>query len=162
MSGGQAGAVSGGQAGAVSGVLGPGEGHARYSARGSVRYFKALAELDDGDLSLMERTLPPGGRRPPPHRHTNCSEAYFVLDGLVSVIVAGEELRVGPEGFVLVPRGTAHTFGNGGDVAARLLVIHAPAMDAYFAALHDLWHRDEPPTPEEEQALMARFGMERA
>ena len=146
----------------MSGVLGPGEGHARYSARGSVMYFKALAELDDGDLSLMERTLPPGGRRPPPHRHTNCSEAYFVLDGLVSVIVAGEELRVGPEGFVLVPRGTAHTFGNGGDVAARLLVIHAPAMDPYFAALHDLWHRDEPPTQEEERALMARFGMERA
>ena len=146
----------------MSGVLGPGEGHARYSARGSVMYFKALAELDDGDLSLMERTLPPGGRRPPPHRHINCSEAYFVLDGLVSVIAAGEELRVGPEGFVLVPRGTAHTFGNGGDVAARLLVIHAPAMDAYFAALHDLWHRDEPPTQEEERALMARFGMERA
>ena len=125
-------------------------------------YFKALAELDDGDLSLMERTLPPGGRRPPPHRHTNCSEAYFVLDGLVSVIDPGEELRVGPEGFVLVPRGIAHTFGNGGDATARLLVIHAPAMDAYFAALHDLWHRDEPPTPDEERALMARFGMERA
>ena len=146
----------------MSGVLGPGEGHARYSARGSVMYFKALAELDDGDLSLMERTLPPGGRRPPAHRHTNCSEAYFVLDGLVSVIVADEELRVGPEGFVLVPRGTAHTFGNGGDVTARLLVIHAPAMDAYFAALHDLWHRDEPPAQEEERALMARFGMEKA
>ena len=35
-----------------------------------------------------------------------------MLDGLVSVTVEGEELTVGPEGFVLVPRGTAHTFGN--------------------------------------------------
>lgn len=93
-------------------VVGPGEGQRRYTARGSVMYFKALAELDGGDFSLMERTLPAGGRRPPPHRHTNCSEAYFVLDGLVSVTVEGEELTVGPEGFVLVPRGTAHTFGN--------------------------------------------------
>jgi mannose-6-phosphate isomerase-like protein (cupin superfamily) len=108
----------------------------------------------------MERTLPPGGRRPPPYRHTNCSEAYFVLDGLVSVVVEGEELTVGPEGFVLVPRGTAHTFGNAGDDEARLLVIHAPAMDAYFAGLHELWNRPEPPTPDEERALMARFGME--
>jgi mannose-6-phosphate isomerase-like protein (cupin superfamily) len=141
-------------------VVGPGEGRRTYTARGSVMFFKALAEQDDGDLSLMERTLPPGGRRPPPHRHTNCSEAYFVLDGLVSVIVEGEELTVGPEGFVLVPRGTAHTFGNAGDVEARLLVIHAPAMDAYFAGLHALWNRDEPPTPDEERALMARFGME--
>ena len=143
-------------------ILGPGEGQAQYSARGSVMYFKALAEQDGGDLSLMERLLPPGGRRPPPHRHVNCSEAYFVLDGEVTVIVEDEELRVGPEGFVLVPRGTAHTFGNAADRPARLLVIHAPAMDAYFAALHDLWHRDEPPTPAQEQDLMARFGMERA
>jgi mannose-6-phosphate isomerase-like protein (cupin superfamily) len=143
-------------------ILGPGEGRAQFSARGSVMYFKALAELDDGDLSLMERTLPPGGRRPPAHRHVNCSEAYFVLDGEVTVIVEDEELKLGPEGFVLVPRGTAHTFGNAADGPARLLVIHAPAMDAYFAALHDLWHRDEPPTPAQEQDLMARFGMERA
>jgi mannose-6-phosphate isomerase-like protein (cupin superfamily) len=143
-------------------VLGPGEGAAQFSARGSVMFFKALAEQDGGDLSLMERTLPPGGRRPPPHRHVNCSEAYFVLDGLVTVTVEGTELPVGPEGFVLVPRGTAHTFGNGGDVPARLLVIHAPAMDAYFAALHDLWHREQPPAPDEERALMARFGMEPA
>jgi mannose-6-phosphate isomerase-like protein (cupin superfamily) len=143
-----------------AGVVGPGEGQKRYTARGSVMFFKALAEQDDGDLSLMERTLPPGGRRPPPHRHMNCSEAYFVLDGLVSVVVESQELTVGPEGFVLVPRGTAHTFGNAGEVEARLLVIHAPAMDAYFAGLHELWNRPEPPTPEEERALMARFGME--
>ncbi len=143
-----------------TGLIGPGEGRKRYTARGSVMLFKALAEQDDGDLSLMERTLPPGGRRPPPHRHTNCTEAYFVLDGLVSVIVEGEELTVGPEGFVLVPRGTAHTFGNAGDDEARLLVIHAPAMDAYFAGLHELWNRPDPPTPDEERALMARFGME--
>jgi mannose-6-phosphate isomerase-like protein (cupin superfamily) len=123
-------------------------------------FFKALADQDDGDLSLMERTLPPAGRRPPAHRHTNCSEAYFVLDGLVSVVIEGEELKVGPEGFVLVPRGTAHTFGNAGPEEARLLVIHAPAMDAYFAGLHELWNRDEPPSPEAERALMTRFGME--
>lgn len=143
-------------------VIGPGEGFRRYTARGSVMFFKALGEQDDGDLSLMERTLPPGGRRPPPHRHTNCSEAYFVLDGRVSVIVEGEEQIVGPQGFVLVPRGTAHTFGNAGEDQARLLVMHAPAMDAYFAGLHELWNCGEPPSPDEERALMARFGMETA
>jgi mannose-6-phosphate isomerase-like protein (cupin superfamily) len=143
-------------------VVRRGEGERRFSARGSVMFFKALAEQDDGDFSLMERTLPPAGRRPPAHRHTNCSEAYFVLDGVVSVVVEGEELTVRPEEFVLVPRGTAHTFGNAGADEARLLVIHAPAMDAYFARLHELWSRAEPPVPDEERALMARFGMEPA
>jgi mannose-6-phosphate isomerase-like protein (cupin superfamily) len=125
-------------------------------------FFKALASQNDGDFSLMERLLPPGGRRPPAHRHTNCSEAYFVLDGTVTVNVDGEDLDVGPEGFVLVPRGTAHTFGNGSSDGVRLLVIHAPAMDSYFAGLHDLWHQDTSPTVDEERALMARFGMEPA
>jgi mannose-6-phosphate isomerase-like protein (cupin superfamily) len=141
-------------------VVGRGEGEKQFSARGSVMFFKALAEQNGGDFSLMERTLPPGGRRPPPHRHTNCSEAYFVLNGLVAITAEDQELTVGPEGFVLIPRGAAHTFGNGGDVEARLLVLHAPAMDAYFAGLHELWNRDEPPSPDEERALMSRFGME--
>jgi mannose-6-phosphate isomerase-like protein (cupin superfamily) len=144
----------------IVGVVGRGEGEKKFSARGSVMFFKALAQQNGGDFSLMERTLPPSGRRPPAHRHTNCSEAYFVLDGQVSVVVEGEELIVGPEGFVLIPRGTAHTFGNAGESEARLLVIHAPAMDAYFAGLHELWNRNEPPTPDQERALMGRFGME--
>jgi mannose-6-phosphate isomerase-like protein (cupin superfamily) len=103
------------------GVLGRGEGQIRYTARDSAMFFKALAEQDGGDFSLMERTLPPGGRRPPPHRHTNCSEAYFVLDGLVGVTLSGEELSVGPEGFVLVePRPGAHAGrGAGADGPLR-------------------------------------------
>ena len=67
-----------------------------------------------------------------------------MLDGRVSIIVEGEELTVGREGFVLVPRGTAHTFGNTSAEPARLLVIHTPAMDGYFAGLHELWNRPEP------------------
>jgi mannose-6-phosphate isomerase-like protein (cupin superfamily) len=143
---------------AIGQILRRGEGKT-YIARGSQMFFKALAEQDDGDFSLMERTLPPGGRRPPPHRHTNCSEAYFVLDGVVAASVDGHDLAIEPDGFVLVPRGTVHTFGNSSDVEARLLVIHAPAMDAYFAELHTLWNAESPPTQDEERAVMARFGM---
>ena len=72
-------------------VIGAGGWRDRYTARGSVMLFKAVAADDDGDFSFMERTLPVGGRRPPAHRHTNCSEAYFVLDGEVSVVVEGQE-----------------------------------------------------------------------
>ena len=85
-----------------------------------------------------------------------------MLDGVVSIIVEGEELTVGREGFVLVPRSTAHTFGNTSAEPARLLVIHTPAMDGYFAGLHELWNRPEPPSPDEEGALMSRFGMDPA
>ena len=131
-------------------------------ARGSVMAFKAGREQTGGDFSLMERTLPPGGRRPLPHRHVNCSEAFFVLDGTIAFVLDGTEVLGHPDDFLLVPRGAAHTFGNAGDDPARLLVLHAPAMDAYFAELDELWSRSNPPTPEEERALMGRHGMEPA
>ena len=43
---------------------------------------------------------------------------------------------------------------------ARLLVLHAPAMDAYFEELHQLWACGEPPSAETERELMSRYGME--
>ena len=130
------------------------------TARGSVMAFKAVAAQTDGDFSLMERTVPPRGRRPLPHRHVNCSEAFWVLDGTITFVFDGVEQRGGPDDFLLVPRGAAHTFGNDTDEPARLLVLHAPAMDAYFTDLESLWSRPEPPAPEEERALMSRYGME--
>jgi len=131
-------------------------------ARGSVMAFKAVAEQTGGDFSLMERTVPPGGRRPLPHRHVNCSEAFWVLDGTITFVLDGVEFDGTRDDFLLVPRGAGHTFGNGGRETARLLVLHAPAMDAYFAELDALWSQENPPTPAEERALMGRYGMEPA
>jgi mannose-6-phosphate isomerase-like protein (cupin superfamily) len=133
-----------------------------FTARGSVLAFKAVAAQTGGDFSLMERTLPPGGRQPPPHRHVNCSEAFFVLDGAITFRLDDATVTGGPGDFLLVPRGAGHTFGNTSGAPARLLVLHAPAMDAYFAELDRLWARPEPPAAAEEQALMLRFGMEPA
>lgn len=130
------------------------------SARGSVMFFKATRTSTNGAFSLMERTLPPGGRKPPPHIHTNCEEAFYVLEGEVEFTL-GEESVIGRrDTFVLVPDGVAHTFGNAGSEQARLLVLHAPAMDAYFEELQALWSKEIPPNRDEELALMRRHGME--
>ena len=145
----------------MSEIVTPGEGHI-LTARGSEMAFKAVAAQTGGDFSLMERTLPAGGRMPPAHRHTTCSEAFFVLDGAITFLLDGTEETGGPGDFVLVPRGGAHTFGNRSAAPARLLVLHAPAMDAYFEELHRLWSGQRPPAREDELALMRRHGMEPA
>jgi mannose-6-phosphate isomerase-like protein (cupin superfamily) len=143
------------------GIIAAGQGTI-VAARGSVMAFKAIAAQTGGDFSLMERTVPPRGRRPLPHRHVNCSEAFWVLDGTITFVLDGVEQRGSRDDFLLVPRGAGHTFGNDGAEPARLLVLHAPAMDAYFAELDALWSRETPPSPEEERALMSRYGMEPA
>src|ERR671918_2222110 len=132
------------------------------SARGSAMFFKATHASTNGAFSLMERTLPPGGRKPPPHIHTNCEEAFYVLDGEVEFSVGTEVVIGRRDSFVLVPGGVAHTFGNAGAAQARLLVIHAPAMDAYFEELQTLWSKENPPSRDEELTLMQRHGMEPA
>jgi len=134
----------------------------RREARGSEMWFKATASTTGGRFSLMERTLPPGGRMPSAHRHVGNDEAYFVLDGTVEFRIGDEVFDGGPGTFVLVAAGEGHTFGNTSIEPARLLVLHAPALDAYFEELERLWAPPEPPEHAAEAALMARHGMEPA
>lgn len=140
-------------------MLGPNEG-VELEARGSRMRFVATASSTDGTFSLMERELPAGGRMPPPHHHVRAEEALYVLEGEVEILLGEERVRSGARSFVLLPRGTAHTFGNAGPGPARVLVLHAPAMDAYFRELQDLWAKPTPPSSNAEIALMRRHGTE--
>jgi mannose-6-phosphate isomerase-like protein (cupin superfamily) len=129
------------------------------SARGSRMVFKAVSDTTAGAFSLMERELPVSNRRPQPHTHQG-PEGFYVLEGQIEFVV-GDQRRIGGPGFwALVPSGVAHTFGNAGETPARLLIIHAPAAEAYFVALQELWGQATPPTPEDERALMRKYGLE--
>src|SRR5947207_12498237 len=112
----------------MTGIVSPGQGHL-LTARGNVMAFKAVAEQTGGDFSLMERTVPPGARTPPPHRHVTCSEAFFVLEGTITFRLDGAELTGGTGDFLLVPRGAPPAFGNSGAAPARLPGPHAPPTD---------------------------------
>lgn len=81
-------------------------------------------------------------------------EAEFEFDGQASFASAGA--------FVLVPGGVAHTFGATAAGEARLLVLHAPALDKFFRELEQLWSGPEPPARDQELDLMRRHGMEPA
>ena len=130
------------------------------SARGSAMFFKATRASTNGAFSFMERTLPAGGRKPPPHIHTDCEEAFYVLDGEIEFFL-GDDMVIGrPGSFVHVPGGVSHTFGNAVATPSRLLIIHAPAMDSYFEELQALWSGAVAPNAEDERALMKRHSME--
>ena len=139
-------------------VLPPGSGE-RLTARGSTLVFKAVAATTGGGFSLHEPQVPAGGRRPPAHVHPDRTEAFWVLDGEAEFELDGQLTRAGAGSFVLVPGGVAHTFGASAASAARVLVLHAPALDDYFRELQQLWSGAEPPGRDEEQALMRRHGM---
>jgi quercetin dioxygenase-like cupin family protein len=140
-------------------VLRPGQGTS-LAARGSEMLFKAVGATTGGRFSLMERALPPHGRRPAAHRHPATVEAFLVLEGTLDFSLDDEQTTLGEGGFLIVPEGVGHTFGNEGEVLARTLIIHAPALDVYFEDLAALWARPMPPTSAEELTIMRQRGLE--
>jgi mannose-6-phosphate isomerase-like protein (cupin superfamily) len=144
----------------TSSLVPPGGGD-RFTVRGSALLFKAGAAATDGAISLHERWIPAGGRRPPAHRHADRLEAFWVRDGVAEFELDGETCTAAADTFVLVPRGAAHTFGATAAGPARVLVLHSPALDDYFRELDQLWAAGTP-SREVELALMRRHGMEPA
>jgi quercetin dioxygenase-like cupin family protein len=139
-------------------VIAPGAGE-KLNVRGSALSFKAVADSTGGSFSLHERYIPAGGRRPPAHVHPDRVEAFWVLDGEAEFELDGQLVRAAADSFVLVPGGVMHTFGAGPAQGARLLVLHAPALDGYFRELADLWSAPLPPEREVELDLMRRHGL---
>ena len=138
--------------------LGPGEG-THHEARGSNMWFKATAASTGGRFSLMERTCRRAdGCRPRTDttatpRRTTCSTGRSSSTSTTRCAWAA------PTPSSSWTPGAAHTFGNTSAASARLLVLHAPALDAYFADLAALWSTAVPPTKDDELGLMRRHGM---
>jgi len=139
-------------------IMPPGRGE-RLVVRGSALEFKAVGATTGGAFSLHERHIPAGSRRPPAHIHPDRVEAFWVLDGEAEFELDGDVSRVRAGSFVLVPGGVTHTFGATDATAARVLVLHAPALDDYFRDLAGLWSGVEPPPRDVELDLMRRHGM---
>ncbi len=82
--------------------------------------FKTRGESDR--MSFFELTVPPEAG-PPPNIHHHQEEAFYVLEGTFAIRVGDTTVMAEPGSFVLVPRGTVHTFRYTGTGAAGKLLI---------------------------------------
>lgn len=79
---------------------------------------------DGAAYGVLEAVLPAGSRTPF-HRHRDEDEAFYVLEGKLTVFLEGgrtTEVTVG--GYAYLPRGVAHGFRV--DEPLRMLVLSAP------------------------------------
>jgi quercetin dioxygenase-like cupin family protein len=78
----------------------------------------------DAPYGLIETELD-AGRGTPFHRHTGEDEAFYVLDGALTLYLEGGRTLSGlPGSYVHLPRGVAHGFRT--HTRTRLLVLSAP------------------------------------
>lgn len=83
---------------------------------------------DTARFNLAIVMLAPHASGPEPHRHNGEDDAFYVLEGVLTVREGQDQaFRAGPGTFVLVPPGVTHTFGNDAPISVRMLNIHAPA-----------------------------------
>jgi len=70
----------------------------------------------------------------PLHIHHAGEEAFVCLEGDLSVTIDGTRTQVPPHGFVVIPRGTPHTFASRG--GAHVLAVMSPEIADLVDGLH--------------------------
>jgi quercetin dioxygenase-like cupin family protein len=94
------------------------------------------------------RLEPYDGDQAPPHVHHAGQEAFVCLEGDLHVTIDGTRTQVPPRGFVVIPRGTPHTFASPGGAHVLAVMSHeiADLIDGLHADLNAderaaLWER---------------------
>lgn len=135
------------------------------TAMGHLLTFLAGVEDTGGGLTAIEATIRKG-LEPPAHVHHVEDEAFYIVDGLWQFRCGDTGYEVGPGGFVLLPRGVAHTFSVDRD-GARALMLCWPggSLEGAFRELGTPVTEltlppppPGPPSPEQIQHVVAAFG----
>jgi quercetin dioxygenase-like cupin family protein len=140
-------------------LYGPGEGE-RHDAGSALILIKAAGEHTGGSFFLSESTLAPGFAGPPPHRHRELHDMFYVLDGTLTLRLGDRTVEAGPGTFVCVPPGVVHTFRNDSDGAVRVLNFNTPAgFEHYMRELGEA-AKSAPMTPELIGRVASRYDFE--
>ena len=113
-------------------VLAPGEGQATWFL-GTLMTVKAGGEQTGNAFTLLEWTAAPGFA-PPPHIHHAEDEAFYILEGTMTVTCGDHSWEATPGSFVFLPRGVAHGFTVMGTTPIRGLQLTVPAGFEHFLA----------------------------
>jgi mannose-6-phosphate isomerase-like protein (cupin superfamily) len=76
-----------------------------------------------GAYAVRENAVPAGFGRVPMHLHREAEEAFYVLEGELTVVTREGSLAAPAGAFVLIPRGTVHAIANRGEVPVRWLTL---------------------------------------
>jgi quercetin dioxygenase-like cupin family protein len=99
---------------------------------GDLYTVKASGASSGGSASILVATVPPGGG-PPLHNHINEDEAFYILDGELTITVESVRYKASTGDFVFIPRGKFHCFRNEGvDIAKQLLIFTPGGFDRFF------------------------------
>ena len=81
---------------------------AAYWFLGSLARVKASGDQTGGAVGIVE-LVSPAGYETPLHVHTD-DEAFYVLEGKMTLFVGDQVIKLGPGSYAFAPRGIPHGF----------------------------------------------------
>jgi quercetin dioxygenase-like cupin family protein len=112
---------------------GPSDGTVLTNPIGGRMVLKVRDEDTAGAYSVHDNTILAGSPGPRPHLHRRHEEAFYVLEGELTVRVGPRTIAAPAGSFVVIPRGVVHQPSNPGTEPTRVLLVFSPAgMDRFF------------------------------
>jgi quercetin dioxygenase-like cupin family protein len=90
--------------------------------------FLLTGENSSGSIAAFEVFVPSAQRlAAPAHSHNHYEETIYGIEGVLTWIVDGKQIDVGPGQALCIPRGANHRFDNNGGQDVKALCVITPA-----------------------------------
>jgi len=120
-------------------------------------------EASGGSVAVFEFNVPAEARVPGAHSHDGYEETIYGLEGVLTWMLDGRRIDVGPGEVLCIPRGVVHRFDNDHEVDAKMLAIVSPGILGadYFREMAAVIEAAAggPPDPAALAEVMRRHGL---
>ena len=125
-----------------------------------IRFLLEAADTN-GSLAMFEFTVPVGAKVPVPHYHKAYDETIYGVEGVVTFVVEGKPVEIGPGESYFIPRGAVHGFNNLKQVDAKALAVITPALlgPDFFREAAAIANASGPPDVEKLKAVLLKHGL---
>jgi quercetin dioxygenase-like cupin family protein len=126
-----------------------------------IKFLLEGAETN-GAMAMFEFTVPVGVKMPQPHSHKFYDETVYGVEGVVTFVVEGKSVDVGPGESFFIPRGAVHGFSNLKDVNVKALAVITPGLlgPDFFREAAAIVNVGGKPDLEKVKAVMEKYGLE--
>jgi mannose-6-phosphate isomerase-like protein (cupin superfamily) len=144
-------------------VVAPGAGKSVRRLYGEQTVIKVSGAETGDAYAVRENMVPAGYDAVPFHIHRGAEEAFYILEGTMTVSTPERTMDAPAGSFVLIRRGTVHTLANPGTTPLRWLTFISPGwVSAWIEEESDLLEEAGTGEPDAARraAIYEKYGLE--
>jgi mannose-6-phosphate isomerase-like protein (cupin superfamily) len=142
-------------------IMPAGQGKSVLRRYGEQTVIKVAEAETRGAYAVRENSIPAGFDGVPFHIHLEAEEAFYILEGELTIYIPDRRLAAAAGSFVLIPRGVVHSIGNRTPTPVRFLTIISPAwVSAWIEEESELLQSSSAGDLDRWSAIATKYGLE--